>query len=129
MQHFIFLLTDRILLPSTSDCPAANFCPKIVCSPMYTGLFTFYGPSQYLSSFPCLSAKMFRTCVRSILMPVDLVSLVWPPAPSKVSLSEKLSMILGVFRCFFFDKISFPNQTVHFAIACHTYSESYCSSR
>ena len=57
---------------------------------------------------------------------VDLVSPVWPPALSKVSLSEKLSMILGVF---FVDKISFPCQTVHFAIACHTYSESYCSSR
>ena len=25
--------------------------PKGVCSLMYTGLFTFYGPSQYLSSF------------------------------------------------------------------------------
>ena len=35
---------------------------------------------------------------------VDLVSPVWPPAPSKVSLSEKLSMILGVFRCFFWTK-------------------------
>ena len=32
---------------------------------------------------------------------VDQMSPVWPPAPSKVSLSEKLSMILGVFRCFF----------------------------
>ena len=54
---------------------------------------------------------------------------VWPPELSKVSLSEKLSKILGVFRCFFFvDKISFPGQTVHFAIACHTYSESYRSS-
>ena len=32
---------------------------------------------------------------------VDLVSPVWPPAPSKVSLSEKLSM---VFRYFFWTK-------------------------
>ena len=28
--------------------PAATFCPKCVCSPMYTSLFTFYGPSQCL---------------------------------------------------------------------------------
>ena len=32
---------------------------------------------------------------------VDLVSPVWPPALSKVSLSEKLSMILGFFWCYF----------------------------
>ena len=32
---------------------------------------------------------------------VDLVSPVWPPALSKVSLSEKLSMISGVFWFFF----------------------------
>ena len=29
----------------------STFRRKGVCSPMYNGLFTFYGPSQYLSSF------------------------------------------------------------------------------
>ena len=50
---------------------ASNFCPKSVCSPMYTGLFTFYDPSQYLrfqargqrvKKFHfsiCLSARIF----------------------------------------------------------------------
>ena len=75
------------------------------------------------SQFEQLYPKHFRGGLK-----VDLVSPVWPPALSKVSLSENLFMILGVFSCFFFDKISFPGQTVHFAIAFHTYSESYCSS-
>ena len=56
----IILLTNCILSPSTvfrrpkhaQNCPAPNFRPIDVCSPMYTGLFTFDGPSQYLSSFP-----------------------------------------------------------------------------
>ena len=60
LRYLIILLTDHILSPSTNfgwpkqgqNCPAANFRPKGVCSPMYTRLFTFYGPSQYLSSFP-----------------------------------------------------------------------------
>ena len=30
----------------------SHFCQKGVCSPMYTGHFTFYDPSQYLFSFP-----------------------------------------------------------------------------
>ena len=63
--HLLILLTDRILSPSTDfrrpkhgqNCPAANFRPKGVCSPIYTGLFTFYGPSQYLSSFPSNGPK------------------------------------------------------------------------
>ena len=63
--HLIILLTDRISSPSTDfrrpkhgqNCPAANFRPKGVCSPIYTGLFTYYGPSQYLSSFPSNGPK------------------------------------------------------------------------
>ena len=31
--------------------PSATFPPKGVCSPKSTGLFTFYGLSQYLSAF------------------------------------------------------------------------------
>ena len=58
--HIIILLTERIWSPSTDykrpkqgqNCPPANVRPCGVCSPMYTGLFIFYGPSQYLSSFP-----------------------------------------------------------------------------
>ena len=44
-----------------------------------------------------------------------LVSSVRPPAPSKVGLSEKLSFILGAFRCFL-DNISFPVQTTNFCL-------------
>ena len=55
----LFLLATRILPASTNfgqakhgkKGPAATFRPKGVCSPMYTSLFIFYGPSQYLSSF------------------------------------------------------------------------------
>ena len=54
LLHLIFLITDRIWSPSLDfgrqkhgqKCPAANFSQKGVCSPMYTGHFTFYDPSQ-----------------------------------------------------------------------------------
>jgi len=83
--------------------------------------------------------KKYLACVPTILIPptFPIASLngytpnfsggpkSWPgvtglasssPAPSKVSLSEKLSMILGLFRCFFLDRTSFPSQTVHFVL-------------
>jgi len=50
-----------------------------------------------------------------VLAKVDLVSFRRRPAPSKVSISEKLSLIFGVF-CFFLDKIDFLDQTVNFCL-------------
>ena len=88
----------------------------------------FSGTERFTKKF-CFSLtapkKKYRARVPTILMPltfpiasmnhytpnfcrgglkVDLVWLVCPPAPSKVSLSEKLSIILGAFRCFFLTK-------------------------
>ena len=62
------ILLDPCILPASSKFGqgkhsekdlASTFRPKGVCSPMYTGLFTFYDPSQYLSSFssPRLKSK------------------------------------------------------------------------
>ena len=67
------------------------------------------------SYFEPLYPKVFRGTPK-----VDLVSSVWPPAPSKVNISEGLSIISSVFQGFFFDKIDFPVKTVIFA-----YSVSY----
>ena len=39
--------------------PSATFPPKGVCSPTYTGLFTFYGLSQYLSAFLTKKISLF----------------------------------------------------------------------
>ena len=80
------------------------------------------------SRFELLYPKVFRGTLK-----VERVSSTSarPPAPSKVSISEKLSVIFGIFRCFLgliLDKLDFPGQTVNFwSLACHTYSESYCS--
>ena len=54
----LFLLATRVLPASPNfgqakhgqKGPAATFRPKGVCSPMCTGLFTFYSPSHYPSS-------------------------------------------------------------------------------
>ena len=62
------------------------------------------------SQFELLYPKVFRGTLK-----VDLVSFRRRPAPSKVSISEKLSIIFGVFR-FFLDKIEFPGQTVNFCL-------------
>ena len=82
------------------------------------------------SQFEPLYPKVFRVTLK-----VDLVSSVWPPAPSKLSISKKLSMIFGVFLLL--DKIDFPGQTVTFCLqhVIHymsyiiyiTFSECYCS--
>ena len=94
LQPLIFLLTDCIWSHSPDfgrpkygqNCPAATFPPKGVCSLMCTGLLTFYGPSEYLSSFPrngpkskhfqfvtdflVRPPKKYQARVRSILMPL-----------------------------------------------------------
>ena len=65
LQHVIFLLTDRILLPSTDfgrpkhgqGWSAANFRHTGDCFPMCNHHLTFYDPSQYLSSFPSNGPK------------------------------------------------------------------------
>ena len=86
--------------------------------------------SSVFHGFPCpYHKKKYRARVPKILMPptfpivslngytpnfsggglkVDLESSVWPLAPSKVSLSEKLSIIFGVFWGRFWTKLSFP---------------------
>ena len=95
VEHLIFLLTDCIWSHSPDfgrpkygqNCPAATFPPKGVCSLMCTGLLTFYGPSEYLSSFPrngpksknfqfvtdflVRPQKKYQARVRSILMPLS----------------------------------------------------------
>ena len=76
-------------------------------------------------TFPIASLNHYTPKFSGGGLKVDLMSSVWPPAPSKVSLSEKLSIILGVFLGQ--NKFSWPNGQL-WPIACHTYSESYCSS-
>ena len=84
------------------------------CPPRYTGentlcyrdgLLSKMTPASFLiyakSTFDSWQCAMNFTILFRGTLKVDLVSLVWPPEPSKVSLSEKLSMILGVFMCFF----------------------------
>ena len=53
-------------------------------------------------TFPIASLNGYTPNFSGGGLKVDLVSSVWPPAPSKVSLFEKLSMILGVL--FFWTK-------------------------
>jgi len=87
---------------------------------------SYLGKSSVFHGLVCpCPKKEYRARVPTILMPptfpiaslngytpnfsgeglkVDLVSPVWPPAPSKVSLSKKLSMLLGNFRCCFWTK-------------------------
>ena len=71
-----------------------------------------------------LCPKVFRGTLK-----VDLVSFRQRPAPSKISKSEKLSIIFVVFRGFFFwqNRFARPNSQL-LPIACLSYSESYWSS-
>ena len=62
------------------------------------------------SLFEPLHHKVFRGTLKG-----DLVSFRRRPVPSKVSISEKLSIIFSVFR-FFLDKIEFSDQMVNFCL-------------
>ena len=66
------------------------------------------------SSFEWLCPKDFRGSPD-----IDLVSIIWRPAPSKVMISQKLSKTLGHFEAVFFDGNDFPGQTVDIRLFYH----------
>ena len=55
-SHFVAL--DWLRETKTwSKLPCSQLSPRGICSPIYTGLFTFYGPFQYIFSFPSNGPK------------------------------------------------------------------------
>ena len=130
--------------------PAANFRQKGVWSPMHIDHLTFYGPSQYLSSF-LSNMPNFHFWLISLSIPPKKVSnsctlnfdatdlphsyVVWTvipqnfqgypkSRPSVIGLaastlqSKPIPKVIHDFWCFlvFFDRISFPAQTVNFCL-------------
>ena len=114
-------LTRLWATKTRSKLPHSHFCPKGVCSPMYTRLFTSYGPSQYLSSFPNWRQKFFTNfCCRPQKTLVAYCELnqcqqlgiqVLPKSGNPDSLPPKQA-VLGVF----FYKICFLGQTINFRL-------------
>ena len=91
LWHLIILLADRILSPFTrlratktgSKLPH-NFWTQGICSPMYTGLFTYYGPSQYLFSFTSNRQKSKQIIFS--LISVSACKKIWRPAAASISM-------------------------------------------
>ena len=83
LEHLIILFTDPTWSPSPKqgqNYPAANFCLKGLCFLMYTRLFTFYGPSQYLS------LSRGRRVKKNQFSPISVA------APKKLPTASSISM-------------------------------------
>ena len=86
LAYFCWQLAFYLHLPTSGrkkhsqNGPAATFRPKGLCSPMYNGLFTFYCPSQYISSFSRWRRKSekFPFFTKKNRLPVA-VSILMPP--------------------------------------------------
>ena len=147
MNHFFPIFANRSHLvahsqlratKTRSKLPHSHFRPKGVCSPMYTRLFTSYGPSQYLSSFPNWRQKSKK--ISSSLISVAARKKLWWPIASSISAnswayrssqSQETQIpcrLKSLFFGVFWGKKKFSWQNSRLSpIACHTYSESYWS--
>ena len=92
LNHFFPIFANRSHLvahrrlratKTRSKLPHSHFRPKGVCSPMYTRLFTSYGPSQYLSSFPNWRQKSKK--ISFSLISVAARKKLWWPIASSIS--------------------------------------------